>query len=113
LVILIVLLVNCRKEEKMEANACNTDNPMENIDWLKAMKDSMTNCSCRISIVQGTYNRHPVFYIIMNDPLCNGASIPTLLDCNGKAVKKYTEADFEDFYKQVTLDTVLYSCKNK
>jgi hypothetical protein len=113
LVILSALLVNCSKDEKVTSNACNTDNPMENIDWLKAMKDSLTNCSCQISIVQGTYRNHPVFYLALTDPLCDGVLIPTLVDCNGKVVKKYNETDIEDFYHQVSIDTVLYSCKNK
>jgi hypothetical protein len=111
-VITFILLVNCSKYEKMTVNACNTDNPMENIDWLKAMKDSLTNCSCQISIVQGTYRNQTVFYLALTDPLCNGVFIPTLLNCNGQAVKKFTQADIKDFYHQVTMDTVLYNCKN-
>jgi hypothetical protein len=111
-IVMFFLLVQCGKDDKETANACNTDNPMETIDWLKAMKDSLTNCSCQISIVQGTYRNHPVFYLALTDPLCDGVLIPTLVDCNGKVVKKYNETDIEDFYHQVSIDTVLYSCKN-
>jgi hypothetical protein len=113
LIIIFLLPVQCSKNVKVTENACNTDNPLENIDWLKAMKDSLTNCSCQISIVQGTYRNHPVFYLALTDPLCDGILIPTLLDCNGKVVKQYTEADINDFYYQVSIDTVLYRCNNK
>ncbi len=111
-VVTSILLVNCSKDEKVTENACNTDNPIDNISWLIAMKDSLTNCACQVSIVQGIYHNQPVFYLALTDPVCNGIVIPTLLDCNGKAVRKYTEADIEDFYHQVTIDTILYNCKN-
>jgi hypothetical protein len=107
------LLVNCGKDEKVTVSACNSDNPMENIGWLKAMKDSLTDCSCEISIVQGTYLHRPVFFLALTDPLCDGILIPTLIDCYGKEVKTFTEADIRDFYHLVTIDTVLYRCKNQ
>ncbi len=107
-----VLLVNCSKDEKTSANDCNTDNPMEEFGWLKEMKDTLTNCTCQLSIVQGTYLNQTVFYLAITDPVCNGISIPTLYNCNGKAVKKYSTDDFRDFNHQVTFDSILYSCKN-
>jgi len=108
-----VLLVNCSKDEKTYANNCNTDNPMEELGWLKEMKDTLTNCTCQISIVQETYKNQPVFFIALTDPLCNGISIPTLYNCNGKVIKKYSADDFMDFNHQVTFDSVLYSCKDQ
>lgn len=111
LVILSVLIVNCSKDEKTPVTDCNTENPIEELGWLRELKDTLTNCTCQISIIQGTYRNQPVFYLALTDPLCNGISIPTLFNCEGKPIKKYTADDFQNFSREVTLDSVLYSCK--
>lgn len=109
-VITSILLLNCSKEEKVTTKACNSDNPMEEIGWLKAIKDSLADCPCRISVIQATYLHKQVFYVALSDPLCDGVFYPELLDCNGKTVKQFTQENIEDF-NQVTVDTVLYSCR--
>ena len=112
-VALAFLLVNCGKDEKSSVNDCNTENPIEELSWLKTVKDSLTDCPCQISIMQGTYMDQTVYYLALTDPLCDGIAIPTLFNCSGKAVKQYTQDNYMDFSNQVRFDSVLYSCKNQ
>jgi hypothetical protein len=109
-VLTLILITGCHKETQ---NACDSKNPMEDVGWLKDMQKSMTNCACETSIIQGTYLNQTVFFIANTDPLCDGINLPTLFDCNGKAIKSFTESDYQDFYDKVTRDKVLYRCKTE
>lgn len=104
-------ILSCDMFDKSLKTECNLDNPIEDFAWLKAMKTTLTNCSCETSIIQGTYNNQTVFFIATTDPLCDGIDMPTLFDCNGGAVRTFTSADYRDFYDHVTRDKVLYRCK--
>ena len=115
LFILIIPFVftTCSKVEKDTQNACNSSNPLEDVTWLKTIKNTLTNCSCELSIIQGTYNNKTVYFVALTDALCDGISMPTLYDCNGKVVRVFNETDYQDFYNLVTRDKVLYRCKNQ
>jgi hypothetical protein len=106
-----ILLINCSKDDKVATKNCNCDNPMEDLAWLKSVKDSLSDCPCRISVIQATYQHQEVFYLTLSDPLCDGVSYPALLDCSGKLVKQFTMENMKDFDKQVTVDSVVYSCR--
>jgi len=106
-----LLLFNGCRYDKMANTECNSNNPTEDFAWLKAIKNTMTNCSCEISIIQGTYNNQTVFFTALTDALCDGINIPTLYDCEGKVVRVFTSADYRDFNDNVTRDKVLYRCK--
>ena len=113
IVLTILLIVACSKSENGTKNACNSANPLEDVSWLKAIKNTLTKCDCEISIIQGIYNGQTVFYTAMTDPLCNGINTPTLLDCEGKIVRTFTEADNQDYLTQVTAVKVLYRCTSQ
>jgi hypothetical protein len=106
-----LLLLSCDVFDKQTNAELISANPMEDYAWLKVMKTTMTNCSCEISIIQGTYNRRTVFFIALTDILCDGIDMPTLYDSNGKAVRTFTSTDYREFYDHVTRDKVLYRCK--
>ena len=108
-----VVLLSCDKDENDidTQNACNSDNPIEDISWIIEIKNSLTDCSCEISIIQGTYNGQTVFFTALTDPLCDGIDTPTLFDCNGNAIRTFTMDDYQDFYNNVSRDKVLYRCK--
>ena len=108
---LSLLILNGCHYDKMAKTECNSDNPVEDFAWLKAMKNTMTNCSCEISIIQGTYNNQTVFFMAGTDPLCNGINMPTIFDCEGKVVRIFTINDYLSFNDLVTRDKVLYRCK--
>jgi hypothetical protein len=106
LFIFINLIISCEKYD----NTCNCENPLEDIAWLKELKNSMTNCYCERSIFQATYNKQTVFYTVMTDPVCDGVINISLADCNGNILKTYTALD-ETFTNEVTERKVLYRCK--
>lgn len=114
-IILIVtiglLILSCDKIDKPAKNECVLDNPIEDFAWLKAMKTNLTNCSCEISIIQGTYNNQTVFFEKLTDTLCDGVDMPTLYDCTGKVVRIFTSADYQTFNNLVVCDKILYRCK--
>lgn len=103
----IFLLIGCEKYD----NTCDCKNPLEDIGWLKDLKGSLTNCSCRVSIFQATYHNQTVFYSIMNDPLCNSFGAIILRDCNGNSITTYDPPIGESMTNEVKDPKVIYSCK--
>ena len=92
-----LLLLSCDVFDKQTNTELILANPMEDYAWLKGLKTTMTNCSCEISIIQGTDNRRTVFFIALTDELCDGIDMPTLNDSNGKAVRTFTSTDYRKF----------------
>ncbi|HLP75269.1 MAG TPA: hypothetical protein VK155_20365 [Bacteroidales bacterium] len=105
----LLLLFSCEKEN----NTCNCSNPLEDLPWLTNLKNSFTNCTCRITIFQANYNKETVFYSMMNDPLCNGYMQIALLNCDGDPVKTFEPPVGETFNKEVTDRKELYSCNTE
>jgi hypothetical protein len=103
---LLLLIFSCEKS----GNTCNCDNPLEDLAWLKEVKDSFTNCACEISIFQATYKEKTVFYTTVTDPLCNSFSPIVLIDCTGTAIKSF-EPNTAPIGTEITNRTVLYRCK--
>ena len=109
--IVLALIIGCEKDDSENKNACNSDNPIEDISWLKELKNSLSDCVCEISLIQGTYDNRTVFFTALTDPLCDGIDMPTLFDCKGNVVRTFTMNDYQEFYTDVTRDKVLYRCK--
>ena len=106
-----LLMLSCeRLDFKSDAEPISA-NPMEDYAWLTELKSTLTNCSCEVSIIQGTYNHQTVFFTALTDELCDGIDTPTLYDRNGKVVRTFTLVDYRYFYDHVTRDKVLYRCK--
>jgi hypothetical protein len=105
--LVIFMAVSCEKYN----NTCDCKNPLEDLPWLKDLKDSFTNCTCRISIVQAEYNHQTVFYSILNDELCDGIPTVILKDCSGNSLKTYANGWDETFTNEVKDRRIIYSCK--
>lgn len=105
----IAFLLGCDCEtERTGPNACTSSDPINEIDWLIDMKNSIDNCSCEISILKGTYKNSPsVFFLLMNDPLCNDTGLVKLFNCRGELITILPSAEFVE---QVVIDETLYSC---
>lgn len=115
LVVASFITLSCEKEcecaNNSLINACSAEDPINDTQWLVDLKHSITNCSCQVSIMKGTYLGYKtVFYSIMNDPLCNGYREILLLDCYGEVIKVFE--DVSEFGEQVSHSTPLYTCKN-
>ena len=102
---IICLIISCEKSD----NTCNCKEPLDELSWLRDLKNSLTNCTCEMSIIQATYNRQTVFFTSMTDPLCDGIINIGIADCSGKILKTYTAID-EAFETEVTDRKVLYRC---
>jgi sulfur transfer protein SufE len=107
----ISLIVGCGKDENASKTTCDLTNPIEELQWLKEIKNSLTNCSCEMSILQGTYDDQTVFYVAMTDPLCNGIQTIVLNDCNGKIVKTINSGEYQEFLAKIKNVKALYRCK--
>ena len=100
-------------DHKFDTNACTSADSIEGVVWIEELKESMTNCTCEISIIKGTYEGQAVIFIALTDPVCNGIDTPTLYNCEGKEVRSFTTsaADQKELREKVTRDTVMYRCK--
>ena len=111
----LLLLISCTDDDKKNRlQTCNFDDSIESHPWLVALKNSITNCSCEISIIQGTYQNQTVVFVALTDPLCNGIDAPVLYDCDGKPIKVFSDstADQKELRENVTRDKVLYRCND-
>lgn len=108
ILLILILITSCDKDDK----TCGCSNPLEELPWLKELKASYTNCTCRMSIIQATYNKQTVFYPVMNDELCDGIQQIVLFDCSGDSLKIYTPTD-QTFGNEVIDRKVIYTCKTK
>jgi hypothetical protein len=66
LLLFAIYFLACSKEDRYK-NICNADNPFE-MEWISELH----NCACTVSIFQAEYEGDPVFWQLMNDPLCQG-----------------------------------------
>jgi len=107
-----LILIGCEKSENSIPD-CIVENPLEELDWLKDVKNSLTNCTCQISILQGKYREKTVFYIMNTDPVCNSVFQVVLWDCNGNVVKKYKPGQNDIFSGEVELVGNIYTCTEK
>ena len=104
--ILLLIVISCRKDN----NTCGCKDPLTDLSWLSELKNSITNCTCEVSIFQATYKKETVFYTIMSDPLCNSNANIAIADCKGTILKIYTSAAGE-FSDEVSDRKLLYKCQ--
>ena len=107
--VLGLILPGCGKSETTIPE-CNVVNPLDELGWLKDVKNSLTNCTCQISILQGKYRGKTVFYIMNTDPVCNSVFHVILWDCNGDVVKEYKPGQFDTYSQEVELVDNIYTC---
>ena len=106
--------VSCTDDKKNDSTACKATLSIDSTPWIIDLKKSLTNCSCEISIIKGTYNSQTVIFVAITDPVCNSTNTPTLYNCEGKAIRSFTASttDQKELRDNVTWDTVLYRCKS-
>jgi hypothetical protein len=113
LLVLLIQTVSCN-DECEDTKVCTLTGSIDDIPWIVELKESMTNCTCEVSIIKGTYNGETVIFIALTDPVCNGINAPTLYNCEGQEIRSFTnsEADQKELLNHVTRDSVLYRCKS-
>ena len=119
LLVCLTSLVSCSNNNNDEVEkpvcACGFSNVLEDVEWLKEVKESLTDCDqyTTKSIYKATYQEQTVIYVYItnNNPLANTLFSVTLLDCKGEIVEIFEYNEKEEFYELVTNAEVLYSCK--
>ena len=107
-----LLMMGCERNQTLNKTTCGSDDPLHDYAFLQDLKNSFTNCSCEMSIIQATYKDQTVFFAAMTDALCNGIQGYALLNCDGEVVKTYTSENMQDYAEEVTNRKVIYSCKD-
>jgi len=106
---LVAFLISCTCDDDLPtANACTSDDPINEIPWVSDLKNSIDNCTCTTSVMKGTYGFQTVFFVLMNDPRCNSGGSMVLYNCAGDPVRTI---DVSDFTNLVKIDSILYSCE--
>lgn len=111
ILITIFIVASCGKDENTGKSTCDLADPIEELPWLKEIKNSLTNCSIEMSILQGTYKNQTVFYISMTDPRVDAIQTATLLDCEGKVIEVIQPNKYQTFLNRVSNVKNLYRCK--
>ena len=109
----IIILSGCKEKDEKTIPECNIDNPLEELEWLKEMKDtceSSNDYDIHEVIVLARYKGKPVFYTQIICPACNVAFHFVLRDCNGDIVKEYNPGDEQKFQEEVEFIKILYTC---
>jgi hypothetical protein len=112
-IILTAISTSCHDDKKLAINACTPDISIDDVPWLMQLKKTLTNCTCEMSIIKGTYLGQTVFFTGLTDPTCDGIDTPTLYGCEGNEIRSFTTSrpDQEELHDKVTRDGVLYRCK--
>ena len=113
LILLAILLVACTNDPEIisTTSACSANDPVSEVGWVNTLKNSITNCSCLVSVIRGTYNSETVFFTAVTDPLCDVVLTPTLYDCDGVIVKTFTDSvDDQEDLQNLIHDSILYTC---
>lgn len=111
ILVFLFLIASCSKENDQNKQICNLADPLNELAWLKDLKNTLTNCSCEISIIQATYKKQTVFYTAMTDMLCDGIQSYTLYSCEGKIIEVIPSDKIQLFMADVTDIKNLYRCK--
>ena len=97
IVLLIVISCDSNKNEIESKSACNVENPVEDLTWLKAEIDNRvqnpTDFTKYESILQGEYNGENVFIFTNCCPHCN--TIIPIYNCEGEQIGYMGDGNFD------------------
>jgi len=108
-IIVALTLISCSSDESDEA--CNAENPFE-MPWMHEWIAELQNCACTISIFQADYKGEPVFWQLMNDPLCQSViTNVAVVNCLGEEILVLNNYDdWVEFNKLVSDRRIIYAC---
>jgi len=104
----LVILIGLSACNSSSALKCQSKNPLEDLPWLKELKESLNKSDVEKSIFQASYKKETVFYVMVTDPRVRLAFGVTLLDCEGRVVREFKSGESDDFEKLVVDRIVLY-----
>lgn len=119
LVALSIVIISCSSDDSkvqdlQEASLVfNCEDSPEGSEWYQNLIDSM-DCgqySCKISLLQSTYQGQTVFYTQITDELCFTQVKYTLYNCEGKVVKEMTVEESREYLNNSNREVEeLFSC---
>ena len=87
-VIVLALFFSCNSDDDIGHNNCAVDNPVEDLDWLKAkiaeLEASDSSTAKYRYISQAEYNNRTVFILGNCCPICN--TVLPVYDCEGASL---------------------------
>ncbi|MGB0890823.1 MAG: DUF6970 domain-containing protein [Flavobacteriaceae bacterium] len=107
----VTFLTSCPTKEEV-LTTCNTNYPLEDLIWLKEIKNSMdkVDCSGKSTITQYTYNSNTVFEVVLCSNFKDGQTV--VYNCNGEVICKFGGISGENtcpkFYNSATNKIILY-----
>jgi len=100
----IIISFSCTNDDNNITNTCGVDNVLEELAWLKQIKDGFeaSASATKKIIIQYTYKNETVFFIDSCAENCND-SLQTVYNCIGEVICEFggiaglnTCPDFED-----------------
>jgi len=109
----ILLVSSCKKDKEDDTiEDCGVENPIEELTWLKQLKD---NCfaepDCKSHFYSAVFDKKTVFYTDVEGLFCQPKFSVELRDCNNGIVKSYGEGDESKFNSEVTDTNLMYVCE--
>ena len=83
------------------------------MDWLSEKIHNLHNCACLISVFQGVYDNDPVFWELMNDPLCQQTiNNVEIFNCKGEVLMVLESYEnWQAFNQKLTDIRIIYTCQ--
>ena len=112
---IIALCVGCDEfnnnadNKTLFENACSSPDPIVDVEWIQELKSSLTMYE---ALLEGQYLSERVFYVRISCINCMSLPpTPTLYDCSGTIVRKFTLSDMDqEDLKKLKFERILYSC---
>ena len=107
-----ILFASCSETKELNSTTCNTNNPIEDLSWLKEIRETLYKIDCAgiSTITQYTYKANTVFEVNLCGSFADGQTV--VYDCNGNIICKFGGISGEntcpDFYDLATNKISLY-----
>lgn len=111
--LILFLVISCVKDDAVEDRTCELTNPIDELTWLKEIKNSMSNCNPERSIIQAKYFDQTVFYTAITDPLFDGIQTVKVFDCKGELFRNLSAPEYLEFIGKSSDIKVLHRCKEQ
>lgn len=110
LLLFVICFMACSKEDRYK-DACKPENPFE-MEWFAEWIGELQNCACTVSVFQAEYEGDPVFWQLMNDPLCQGVieniEVRCCTGCELIVLENFDT--LVEFQNKITNMKIIYSC---
>lgn len=105
LMILCFSMGSCRKS----ISSCYSNNPLEELEWLRQKKQQLSNCQCLTQIIESSYQGKTVFEVKLVDPKCDGINI--VYQCDGTVLTDAgNQAAYQTYLSEKKSSKIIWAC---